>query len=735
MARLFLSCLLLLGSAQTTFSSGVFELKINSFSSPHGVCTLDCHIFFRVCLKHSQDVINPEPPCTYGTALTEIFGGDSNSISGSAPIRVPFHFKWPGTFSLIIEAWNAESSGLDSTENQNNLISRLATRRRLPVGPDWAQDAHSGNQSALRYSYHVVCDAHYHGAACAAYCRPRNDTFGHFTCDQEGKRRCDDGWGGEYCSDAICVGGCSVDHGHCESPGKCVCFQGWQGTRCDECARHPYCVHGTCQQPWQCNCQEGWGGLYCDQDLNYCTNHRPCQNDASCTNTGRGSYTCACRPGFTGENCRIETNECESNPCRNGGSCKDLVSNYSCECPRGFHGKNCEIGDMKCEDRPCFHGGTCVEDAAGGYGCRCPTGFKGSNCEKKADRCSSTPCFNGAECLDLGKRVMCRCRPGFAGPYCKINKDDCAVNPCRNSGTCIDGVNDFSCTCTLGFTGKDCSVRASACDVFPCDNGGTCYTHFTGPVCQCPQGFMGARCEYAVTGTTRKLPGSSDASPALIAAIALGLATLSLLLCAAVHVLRKVCRGRALMALSALVKNDLETVNNRTAVIGGGGPNNGSFPAAPPPSSLREKETFLLPGGHLKVSNKDAAMVEQGDDSTAMFKNKMADCNLTKEGQRLAKNKFDPKKCDSSIVVPPLSFAKDSLYQPLFIIPDQMEQCVFATEVDKAAVDETIEVVFKKMDGWINVFEDNLFPSQTRVTPMFWYNLQLEVEELPTLEA
>lgn len=52
-------------------------------------------MFFRVCLKHSQDVINPEPPCTYGTALTEIFGADSNSISGSAPLRVPFHFKWP----------------------------------------------------------------------------------------------------------------------------------------------------------------------------------------------------------------------------------------------------------------------------------------------------------------------------------------------------------------------------------------------------------------------------------------------------------------------------------------------------------------------------------------------------------------------------------------------------------------------------------------------------------------
>lgn len=57
-------------------------------------------------------------------------------------------------------------------------------------------------------------------------------------------------------------------------------------------------------------------------DLNYCTNHKPCQNGASCTNTGQGSYTCTCRPGFTGKKCEIEINECDSNPCKSGGSCK-----------------------------------------------------------------------------------------------------------------------------------------------------------------------------------------------------------------------------------------------------------------------------------------------------------------------------------------------------------------------------------------------------------------------------
>lgn len=128
-------------------------------------------------------------------------------------------------------------------------------------------------------------------------------------------------------SKAICSSGCNEKHGYCEAPGECKCRLGWQGPLCDECVRYPGCLHGTCGQPWQCDCKEGWGGLFCNQDLNYCTNHKPCMNDAPCTNTGQGSYTCTCRPGFSGNNCEIETNECDSNPCKNGGSCN--VSNIS----------------------------------------------------------------------------------------------------------------------------------------------------------------------------------------------------------------------------------------------------------------------------------------------------------------------------------------------------------------------------------------------------------------------
>ncbi|XP_060799893.1 delta-like protein C isoform X1 [Neoarius graeffei] len=671
MAHFFSTCIFIVIGSQLVHSSGVFELKVHSYSSPGGVCkdSQDCRIFFRVCLKHSQDVISAEPPCTYGTGLTDTFSAEPSSIASSAPIKVPFNFKWPGTFSLIIEAWNTAPSSDQSTETQNTRLSLLATKRSLTAGENSLQDERLGEQSELRYSYHVMCDEFYYGESCSVFCRPRDDAFGHFTCDSSGQRICLSGWKGEYCGEPICSPGCSDEHGYCETPGECKCRLGWEGPLCDECQRHPGCLHGTCDQPFQCDCKEGWGGLFCNQDLNFCTNHKPCKNDATCTNTGQGSYTCACKPGFSGTNCELETNECNSNPCKNGGSCNDLVNDYSCTCPQGFYGKNCEVSAMTCADGPCFNGGTCMETPTGSYSCRCPVGYMGSNCEKKIDRCSSDPCANGGQCLDLGHSLMCRCRPGFKGLRCEINIDECARNPCRNAGTCVDGINDYTCKCTLGFTGKDCNVRTDACSLLSCRNGATCYFHFSGPVCNCPPGFMGLHCEYSQPST--KPPPVSSFPAVLAISSTLVLITLMLVLCAAIILLKQMRRGNKFMFSS--VRNNLDTINNRSSVISN------------VQSSYKEKEAFLIPGGPFKVSNKDAALnsgiLDTLCNDKANNKQKMLDYNLAKD-EKNTKDKLDLKNSESSILVSSLSFPKEDLYHPVYILPEQKEPCVFATEMN-----------------------------------------------------
>ncbi|CAL8380037.1 unnamed protein product [Arctogadus glacialis] len=512
--------------------SGVFELKLQEFlnkkgvtgnanccaggaAPPQGYQQCECKTFFRICLKHYQTNVSPEPPCTYGGAVTPVLGSNSfqvpetNADSFTNPIKFQFGFTWPGTFSLIIEALHTNSLEDLTTDIPERLIGRITTQRHLTVGEEWHNDLQSSGRSELRYAYRFLCDEHYYGEGCSVFCRPRDDTFGHFSCGERGEIICNSGWKGPYCTEPTCLPGCDDEHGFCDKPGECKCRVGFSGRYCDDCIRYPGCLHGTCQQPWQCNCQEGWGGLFCNQDLNYCTHHKPCLNAATCTNTGQGSYTCSCPPGFTGANCEIQVNECSGNPCRNGGSCTDFDSTYKCTCPPGFYGNNCELSAMTCADGPCFNGGRCADNPEGGYFCQCPTGYAGFNCEKKIDHCSSNPCLNGAGCVDLVNSYMCQCTQGFSGPNCEDSRGSsglCLSFPCENGATCQEAPNGYTCSCPPGYIGKNCSSAISRCHHNPCHNGATCYERDGRYVCSCVPGYGGHNCQFLLPEVPRGQP-------------------------------------------------------------------------------------------------------------------------------------------------------------------------------------------------------------------------------------
>ena len=78
----------------------------------------------------------------------------------------------------------------------------------------------------------------------------------------------------------------------------------------------------------------------------------PCQNDSTCTDhfgeDPSDGYTCECLPGFEGFNCEIDGDNCDPNPCVNGGSCADVTDDYVCTCPPGFSGKDCQIDEDEC---------------------------------------------------------------------------------------------------------------------------------------------------------------------------------------------------------------------------------------------------------------------------------------------------------------------------------------------------------------------------------------------------
>nr|KAF6504689.1 delta like canonical Notch ligand 1 [Rousettus aegyptiacus] len=428
-------------------------------------------------------------------------------------------------------------------------------------------------------------------------------------------------------------------------------------------------------------------------DLNYCTHHKPCRNGATCTNTGQGSYTCSCRPGFAGANCEAETDECAGKPCRNGGSCTDLENSYSCSCPPGFYGRVCELSAMVCADGPCFNGGRCLDNPEGGYTCHCPTGFSGFNCEKKVDACSSSPCANGAQCVDLGDAYLCRCPAGFSGQHCDDNVDDCASSPCTHGGTCRDGVNTFSCTCPPGYTGRNCSAPVSRCEHAPCHNGATCHQRDRRYLCECARGYGGPNCQFLLPELP---PGpvlvEGRAGPLPWAAVCAGVVLVLVLLlgCAAAIVcvrlrLQKArppsdsgrgetetmnnlanCQREKDLSVSVVAAPQLKNTNEKAGLQAGHGAEKSSLKARCP--RLDRNLAQELTGdaaGRDPHSKRDAEGQPQGSAGEG------------KGAPTLRGREASERKRPDSVY----STSKDTKYQSVYVISEDKDECVIATEV------------------------------------------------------
>ena len=71
------------------------------------------------------------------------------------------------------------------------------------------------------------------------------------------------------------------------------------------------------------------------------------------------SNRCLCSPGWTGELCELNIDDCVDSPCANNGQCVDAVDDYNCVCEPGFTGKRCQHRIDYCSIEACQNGGTC----------------------------------------------------------------------------------------------------------------------------------------------------------------------------------------------------------------------------------------------------------------------------------------------------------------------------------------------------------------------------------------
>ncbi|XP_063049423.1 delta-like protein 4 [Engraulis encrasicolus] len=691
------------------YGSGVFEIDLQEFRNDKNMlsngsrCLADCRTFFRVCLKNYQREVTPGE-CYYGSGSTPVLGARSFSITqsggSSKALRFPIDFSWPGSFSLIIEAWYAptQDSTLD-TSNNNLLISFFATKTNLEAGAAWSRNVLTWRQTELRYSYRFICNGNYYGENCSKKCVPRDDLFGHYTCDRDGNISCFPGYKGKYCEHSICLEGCSKTNGNCTQPGECDCREGWQGVFCDECKRHPSCQHGTCQLPGQCNCDEGWGGILCDQDLNYCTHHRPCVN-GTCMNTGQGSFTCTCHPGYTGLTCDRQLTECDGRPCLHGAQCTDLdVGGYVCTCPEGYEGRHCETKVVTCADSPCFHRGRCHDrDEGRSYVCECPAGYTGLNCEKRVDKCTTLRCANGGLCVVEGGMRKCSCRSGFAGLLCEINVDDCANQPCANGSTCQDAINGYKCLCAPGFEGRHCDRPASSASgpscspLRPCQNGGTCSPS---GACACLAPYAGRLCERAAAAATTTSTPELATPPWAAVLLGAGLVAMLVLLSMVLIVLRFVHKQKTHHHDNGLpddhhhhrgvfkgpptpTKNNLSEPHKDNLLSALQLKNTNKRAELEVDCPYKKAELDILDCPNEKLNYKHINYHSENYRSHAEYKQERNDTKGVEDKTHLARIYREKPECRISTIC---RESRDSMYQSVFVITEERNECVIATEV------------------------------------------------------
>ncbi|XP_035673492.1 fibropellin-1-like [Branchiostoma floridae] len=146
--------------------------------------------------------------------------------------------------------------------------------------------------------------------------------------------------------------------------------------------------------------------------------------------------------------CESAESPCRLNVCQNGGNCtacfeEDFVH---CDCPPGFEGERCEIDTDECDSSPCQFGGTC-KDGIDSFICSCLPGYTGDVCQTDIDLCNPNPCPFGWACVDTGPSLHCDAF-GRDSPHVRAAVPySCTKASCPDGMTCMEaGPGSYSCT-------------------------------------------------------------------------------------------------------------------------------------------------------------------------------------------------------------------------------------------------------------------------------------------------
>ncbi|XP_062601606.1 uncharacterized protein LOC134263292 [Saccostrea cucullata] len=322
-----------------------------------------------------------------------------------------------------------------------------------------------------------------------------------------------------------CTYGCKRDAVD-KTKGICFCESGYEldkdNRTCidiNECNEVSVCDHNCTNKEgsFNCSCTVGYRLENDGRSCKACDQYHYGENCDKLCRCGRGArvcdnvHGCVCKPGWTGDTCDVDINECENSPCTGPHErCVNAPGSYRCDCIKGFKNYSgvCEDIDECQEPFLCHHK---CENTQGTYRCSCKKGYQLINerdCED-INECNSANC---GSCLNFPGGFECSCHEGYrlnatTKREC-YNIDECMEgnHNCSMNAICTDTDGSFKCSCLRGFEGN--GYVCTGCQNFTfgvqCFDKCSCVPNKTDECdaidgkCRCKKGWTGSDCSEDV---------------------------------------------------------------------------------------------------------------------------------------------------------------------------------------------------------------------------------------------